>query len=330
MLKRILVPLDGSPLAEDAIGLAAAIARPAGAEIDLVMVHEPLFAGPSQDPTWTGRQIVAEERYLRDIASELASGAGVTSNQSLLHGRPDELIVTRALDQAVDLIVMTSHGRTGWSRAWMGSVADAVMRGSNVPVLMVRPNELRRDRRTLRSGIRRILVPLDGSDLAREALGPAGDLARALGARVDLVRIVEPVPIVSADIGMPYFYVPNIVDSEATEIVVRQAEQDLKRESGSLAAAGVSVGEEGVIVSKTPAQAIVDFARSQETGMVVMTTHGRGRSRLLIGSVAEKVRRATDLPVLVHRPKHARVPEPAFTDESVGEQLPALAISHRS
>ena len=163
MLKRILVPLDGSPLAEDAIGLAAAIARAEGAEIDLVMVHEPLFAAQSADPTWTGKQIVAEDRYLRDIAAELATGAGVTAQQTLLHGKPSDLIVTRALDAGADLIVMTSHGRTGWSRAWMGSVADAVMRGSNVPVLMVRANDLRRDRRALRAPIRRILVPLDGS-----------------------------------------------------------------------------------------------------------------------------------------------------------------------
>lgn len=324
MLKRILVPLDGSPLAEDAIGLAAAIARRTDATIDLVMVHEPLFAAQSNDPTWTGKQIVAEERYLRDIAKELASGAGVTSNQTLLHGKPSELIVTRALDVGADLVVMTSHGRTGWSRAWLGSVADAVMRGSNVPVLMVRSNELQRERRAPRTAIHRILVPLDGSDIAREALVAAADLARALEARVDLVRIVEPVPIVNADIGMPYLYMPNAVDSEATELVVRQAEEDLKRDAGFLGASGVLPGEQVVVVSRTPAQAIVDFAHGRETGMIVMTTHGRGRSRLVLGSVAEKVRRATDLPVLVHRPKVARLPEPAFTDESVGEQLPAL------
>jgi nucleotide-binding universal stress UspA family protein len=294
------------------------------------MVHEPLFAAQSADPTWTGKQIVAEDRYLRDIAAELATGAGVTAQQTLLHGKPSDLIVTRALDAGADLIVMTSHGRTGWSRAWMGSVADAVMRGSNVPVLMVRANDLRRDRRALRAPIRRILVPLDGSDLALEALGPAGDLARSLQARVDLVRVVEPVPIANVDIGMPFLYLPNVVDSEATEGLVHQAEQELKREVGRLSASGVFIGEQGVVVSSTPAQAIVDYARGRDTGMIVMTTHGRGRSRLLLGSVAEKVRRATDLPVLVHRPKHARLPGPAFTDESVGEQLPGLATSFRS
>ena len=327
MLRRIVVPLDGSSLAEDAIGLAAGIAQAAGATVDLLLVHQPLFGTQKEDPTWTDRQIVAEQHYLRTIVEELASGAHVTATQTILHGRPDQLIATHALDVNADLIVMTSHGRTGWSRAWLGSVADTVMRASNVPVLMVRPNEQRRDRRAVRASIRRILVPLDGSTLAQEALGTAAELARTLRARLDLVRIVEPMPIINRGIGEPFLYLPNVTDSEATELVVREAKGQLKVTAGALVADGVAVGEESVVVSATPAQAIADFARGRETGMIVMTTHGRGKSRLLIGSVAEKVRRATDLPVVVYRPQFARIPQSSFTDESVGEQLPALAGS---
>ena len=325
MLKRILVPLDGSPLAEEAIGMAAAIARASKARLDLLMVHEPILTGRRDDFTWSEKQIVAEQKYLLHIAGELVTGAGVQAQETLLRGQPAELIVTRATDCDADLIVMTSHGRTGWSRMWLGSVADAVVRQSNVPVLILRPAEQRHDPRALRKPVRKILVPLDGSSSAAEILGTVTDLARMWNARVDVLRIVAPVPLMTPDIGMPFVYLANVTDSESTEALVREATAELARDAETLRRAGVSVGEQRVVVSPFIAQAIADNAQALESELIAMSTHGRGASRFLIGSVADKVRRALDVPVLLHRPRVARHPVPAVTSQAVVEQLPALA-----
>jgi nucleotide-binding universal stress UspA family protein len=321
MLTNILVPLDGSDLAEEAIGMAAALARHSRATIDLLMVHEPALAVP--DASWNEKQIVAEQRYLQDIAAELRSGAGLSSRQTLVRGTPADLIGVRAADCGADLIVMTSHGRTGWSRAWIGSVADAVVRSSNVPVLMLKPNEQRHDRRALHKPVGRIVVPLDGSATATEIVPVVRDVAKCWNARVDLVRVVLPVPMLLPE-ASPMLINPVIPDAEATEAVRRDAVAQLEKDAGTLREAGLEVGHQQVTVSAQPAQAIVECARAREAGMIVMATHGRGRSRLLVGSIAEKVRRATDLPVLLHRPRFARVPQPEMTLQAISEQLPAL------
>lgn len=325
MLKRILVPLDGSPLAEEAIGMAAAIARASNAHLDLLMVHEPILTGRRDDFTWSEKQIVAEQKYLLQIAGELATGAGVHAQETLLRGQPAELIVTRATDCDADLIVMTSHGRTGWSRVWLGSVADAVVRQSHVPVLILRPAEQRHDPRALRKPVKKILIPLDGSSTAAEVLGVVTDLARTWNARVDVLRVVAPVPLITPDIGMPFVYLANVTDSEATEALVREAAAELARDAESLRRGGISVGAQRVVVSPFTAQAIADNAQALEADLIAMSTHGRGASRLFIGSVADKVRRALEIPVLLHRPRIARHPVPPVSTQAVVEQLPALA-----
>jgi nucleotide-binding universal stress UspA family protein len=324
MFKNVLVPLDGSDLAEEAVGMAAAIARASHATIDLLMVHEPLFPG-RDDITWNERQIVVEERYLHGIAAELESGAGVSSRQTVVRGQPSELIATRAADSGADLIVMTSHGRTGWSRAWLGSVADAVVRGVSIPVLMLRPLAHRHDRRATRKPIDRIVVPLDGSAVSMEILGAVRELARCWNARLDFIRVVEPVPALTAEAASPLIYFPNIVDVEATAAVEREAIRDLERDVRAFRESGIAVGDPLVTVSPKPAQAIVDFAKAREAGLIAMASHGRGHSRLLIGSVADKVRRATDLPVLLQRARFSRRTHSRMTFEEVAEQLPALS-----
>ena len=325
MLKRILVPLDGSDLAEQAIGMAASIARASKASIDLLMVHELLMGFGGDDPTWNERAIVSEQKYLHSIAEELRSGAGVESTQTLVRGAPAELITARAADCGADLIVMTSHGRTGWSRAWIGSVADAVMRASNVPVMMLRPAEQVRHPRAATRRVARIAVPLDGSDVAMEILRPVSQLASCWRARVDLVRVVAPVPLLTPAVTMPFVYLPNVADSEATERVVAAAAAALDRDADVLRRAGVDVGERVVLVSDRTADAIIGFARSHDADLVALATHGRGRSRLFIGSVADKVRRGLSVPVLLHRPRFACVAQPEMSAITVAEQLPALA-----
>jgi nucleotide-binding universal stress UspA family protein len=227
------------------------------------------------------------------------------------------MICQRAHDVDADLIVMTSHGRTGLSRSWLGSVADAVLRRSAVPVLLQRPIEGKSRRDAAHHLFKHVLVPLDGSGRAAEILSSASSLARSSGARVTLLRAVQPVPAIIADAGLPFIYPPTIQDDVATARLVDEAKQEIAEVARRLRVDGVAV-EAHVVVAAHIASAILDFARGHDVDVIAMTTHGRGASRLLIGSVADKVIRGSGLPMLLHRPlsveaeAHAESAEPAL------------------
>ena len=324
MFRKLLVPLDESDLAEMAIGRAAAIARGSGAAIDLVLAHQPLLTH-LDDPTWNDKEKARQRAYLEKIARELETGSGVTATFAVIHALPVDVICERARDSNADLIVMTSHGRTGWSRAWIGSVADGVMRQSAVPVLMLRPMTRKADPRAVQIGFRRILVPLDGSVESREILAPVADLARSSSASVSLLRVVEPVRLFGAEIGVPLAYMPAMVDDRATEQVVAAAQHELDDAAAELTRRGITVIEKAAVVSPAVAPAIVDYARDRKIDVIGMSTHGRGMSRLFIGSVADKVRRGAEVPMLLLRPRRVRERDAALSDASVAAQLPAIA-----
>jgi nucleotide-binding universal stress UspA family protein len=201
MFRQLLVPLDRSALAEQALGQAAAVARASHAAMDVVLVHEPLpFAGYADAP-WNAERWSGEHEYLETIARELVSGATVAVSHEVMRGGVVEMICQRAHDVDADLIVMTSHGRTGLSRMWLGSVADGVIRRSSVPVLLLRPVE-NENRHAAAHVFKKILVPLDGSAVGADALPPAQALAHLSGARLVLLRVVQPVPMILVDAGV--------------------------------------------------------------------------------------------------------------------------------
>jgi nucleotide-binding universal stress UspA family protein len=319
MFSKVLVPLDRSSLAEQALGRAAAIARASHAIMDLVLVHEALPAGDNDASR-------ADDRYLESVANEVSTGASIPVSHATVEGAPAEMISARARDVGADLIVMTSHGRTGLSRWWLGSVADAVVRRSSVSVLILRPVEKPADRFAATRLFSRVLVPLDGSRLAADALDAASALARCCQATVVLLRVVPPVPLISAyDVNQPMTYPAAIPDMEATDKlvqdVVRQMEEVARvvRERG-----GVKV-EAHVIVGGHVADAIIDFARGHSIDVIAMSTRGRGASRVLLGSVADKLLRASGLPILLRRPAPSGSDDSILNAGDVAEQLPALS-----
>lgn len=322
MFKKILVPLDRSVFAEQAVGQAALLARRAKAEIDLVMVHVPFpFAGFSDQP-WDDKEAAGEATYLAAIQAELRSGAGVPATYAVLHGEPADHIRLRAIDIGADLIVMTTHGRTGLSRLWLGSVADSVVRHSPVPVLMLRPTKSGRGRATARHSFSRILVPLDGSALAAGAIGPAADLARATGAALILLRVVLPLPLMSAyDPATPFAYQPMVADETATEDAAAEARRTIDAVASRLRDdTALDVSAE-VVVDSRVAEAIVRFAQTHDIDVIAMSTHGRSATRWLLGSVADKVLRGSGLPVLLRRPAAVEAHGAALTDADVADQI---------
>ena len=326
MFTKLLVPLDRSSLAEQAIGPAAAIARACHAGIDLVLVHEPFpFVGYSEvlrdSDEWA-----AEHTYVEKMAAELTAKASVPTTSVVLRGAAAEMICARAKEAGCDLVVMTSHGRTGFSRTWLGSVADAVMRHASIPVLMLRPTEGPATRTAAEQPFKHVLVTLDGSALAADILPAATALAQASGASLTLLRVVPPVPlIVPIDPALPIPNVPLIPDEAATRWLVDETRKELqeiaqrRREE-----CGVAV-DAHVVVNQHAAAAIIDFVRAHEIDVVAMSTHGRGASRWLLGSVADKVLRASGVPVLLRRPLAAPGESALVTSSTIAEQLPALS-----
>ncbi len=312
MFKRLLVPLDRSPLAEQALGQAAAIARSSHAAVDVILVHEPLAFAGFADVPWNADQWGDEENYIATIAEEVLSGAVVPISYAIQRGAPAETISHRAIDIDADLIVMTSHGRTGLSRAWMGSIADGVIRRSSVPVLLLRPIEGKSRYEAAHHLFKKILVPLDGSVWASDILSAAIALAESGDGRLVVLRVVQPVPLVIADGNMPFAYPPPIADEIATKRLVAEAKEQVVSLARRSRQNGTEI-EPHVVVAAHVAQAILDFVRAHDIDAIAMSTHGRGASRLLIGSVADKVLRGSDIPLLLRRP-----PEIAEHDEPAG------------
>jgi len=196
-----------------------------------------------------------------------------------------------------DMIVMSTHGRGGLDRLWLGSVADYLVRTAEVPVLLVRPTKEERPAPTVVKP-RQILVPLDGSPLAEAVLEPATELAKSLGAELLLVQVVKPVSIVT---DQPVLFAAGY-DEQLTALWRTEAEDYLEDIAEDLRKQGVratSVAATGYSVHET----LLDLATPDSGAMIAIATHGRGGfRRLMVGSVADKLIRTAEVPVLVVRP----------------------------
>ena len=291
----VMVPLDGSPFAEQALPLALAIARRIGAHLHLVRVRAILPLSVDED-----------EAYVKATAAEIESRlpAKVTpwvltdEFGALQYPPPAPDMVAKTLAnharEHADLIVMSTHGRGGVKRAWLGSVADALLRIAPRPVLLVRPGAVKfgiaedADR-----VITHILIPLDGSETAEQAVPVARDLAEPLGASITLLRVTSPLALqLSSDPADGY----PLADPTSGR---RAAVHNLNGVAAPLHRAGLTV-DLRVIEQLSPAPAIVDFAATHAVDLVALTTTGGGSiRRVLLGSVADHVIRKGETPVLV-------------------------------
>lgn len=299
MFRKLLIPLDGSALAEQALVTGTAIARGADATIDLVLVHDLApFENIRQGP-WGAPQWDEAHQYLTTVAAELGAGANVCATHGLRGGEPVELICERAAEVEADLIVMTSHGRTGLRRAWFGSVADGVMRSAKIPVLILRAHAGPADALAAQRRFKRILVPFDGTSTAIFPF--AASLAACSGAELTLLRVVVPIPEIAMAAGVPYAYVNAVVDDVATQRCVEEAERHLADIARALSdETGVCVHSR-VIVDQSVANAIIDQAVAYDADVVAMTTQSGPVARFFLGSIADKVVRGADRSVLLYR-----------------------------
>jgi nucleotide-binding universal stress UspA family protein len=296
--RTLLVPLDGSELAELAIPVATRLALRDGAELHLVRAHVPLMheatPGGAEWEAWTREE---ERDYLEAAAARVRQGGVPEVFTAMVESPVAESICAHAARIEADLVIMATHGRTGFSRLWFGSVADAVVRGSSVPVLLARAAE---DVERSSRPYRRIVVPLDGSPSAERIIPHAVALAVPDRAQVTFVRVVVPVHVPTP--AFAYAEGDPGPDAEATEQVVDAAETQLSDVVRRLSRAHPWLDAEAVVhVHGQPASAILRVASGQRADLIAMATHGRGGSRLLVGSVADKVLRGTTAAMLVCR-----------------------------
>lgn len=299
----VLVPLDGSDFAREALPCGEHIARRDGARLRLVAVHPGLPPGPggTVPEALTGadrRKRESRREALEALAGELRE-RGLKAEAEVLSGPVVEELARRAGESA-DLVVMATHGRGPLSRLWLGSVADGLVRSSPVPVLLVRPRDDDTDGEAPGSGgFHRVLVPLDGSARARRAVEPAARLLDDPAGALILLRVVVPVTLT----GLGPADVPSGVDVSATEAMEEEAEQRLDETARKVGERlGLAV-ESRVVRHPHPAEAVLRAVSETEADAAAVATHGRGGlQRVLLGSVADKVVRGARTPVLVVRP----------------------------
>ncbi|HXG08223.1 MAG TPA: universal stress protein [Gemmataceae bacterium] len=303
MYRSLLVPLDGSTFGEQALPLALSIAHRAKAVLRLAHVHVPLAAMYVEGVPFLDNDLESEAKeheraYLDAVVKRLASDPAVSLTSTLLEGPIANALLEYAAAVGVDLLIMTTHGRGPLSRFWLGSVADQLVRQAPMPILLVRPREGSPE---LPGGpcFRHILIPLDGSPLAEQAIEPAVALGSLFEVGYTLLRVVNPLQTVGHD---PAGFAISGFDPLVQKRLQVEAEDYLERIAERLRPRATRVLTR-VIVGAQPAAAILDAAREQGADLIALATHGRGGlRRLLLGSIADKVLRGATTPVLVRRP----------------------------
>jgi nucleotide-binding universal stress UspA family protein len=304
METRILVPLDGSRLSEQSLPYAMTLGQRLPAELVLFSavsipsdVREALEkAGLEPEPLFEELEIEAGE-YLEALA-HLLSKAELSVSHVVLRSRAAEAIVEYAEQADIQLIVMASHGYTGIARWTHGSVAERVLQSAPVPILLVRAKEGITQGLPEAHPCRRVLVPLDGSKLAEQVLPTVFPIAAALGCEVTLFRVLV------VDTAGPFtgrWYLPQNSSFET-------ADQDARSYLERLAS---YIKEQGIRVSTATqlgpvAKSIIDYVEGHDVDLIAMCTHGRtGIARWALGSVADRVLRAGDKPVLLVRARRS-------------------------
>lgn len=315
MFTQILVPLDGSTLAEQALPIAARIARTTQGSILLVRVvsilQSVMITAPGASPVIA--QIFELERHEaeRYLASITASPTlqGIPVATSLVSGPAASTILDVAKQQHCDLIILSSHGMTGIQRWLIGSVAQEVVRYSSIPTIVIPSRGSSGD--LIRVGPKRILVGLDGSSLSEAILEPAAQLCTVLSApeqgTLHLAHVVQPVHV--GNKLAAYEKEIKKENKEKANVYLQNIEQCIRSYdlASSLQITFATYSEYDI------AHALVYAAESgeQSTGemrnvcdMIALATHGRtGIPQWFLGNTAERVLGTTTLPLLIVRPQ---------------------------
>lgn len=289
MVDRILVPLDGSPRAEQILTQVARLLKREDAEVILTSVNDFSYS-------LTARLLEAERAssaaYLKK-AVDILQGQGVRARALRLEGHVPESIVQAAKEVGATLIALSAHGRSGLARWALGSVAEKVVRAAPVPVLLMRSASNGPSGIPMPGGevpFRRILVPVDGSEASQDVVPAAAAFAGRFEAEVQVLSVEMPLVV---PMGAEFATSPppaKMLDARdaAEKAAARFAEKGIR--ARALAAVGDAAG------------VILDTASAEGADLIAMATHGwTGLMRWMLGSVTERVLRHSTLPMLIVR-----------------------------
>ena len=313
MTHTILVPLDGSPVAESGLRSACKLARDSGATLYLMRTTM-FFAGDRSTYAEERRSLHEAQDYLAALERDLQT-RGFEVCSDVLPCDPVRGILFAAESRQAGLISMSTHGRTGVGHALLGSVAEAVLRKCDVPVLLTRAG--RQEGQEGDAGFERLLVALDGSRLSEVSLDVLEREIVGKNAEIELVRVVpRHAPLTMP--GLAGESAPQARDElvRETDRYVREAQAYLDkvgnaRLEGRVWHCAVPVG--------SPCAEILDTAAGDNADLIVVATHGRqGLDKVLYGSVALDLLRHVEVPLLVVQGRGLETENPA--KQSVARQ----------
>jgi nucleotide-binding universal stress UspA family protein len=302
MYRNILIPVDGSEAGAHALPVASAIAHHCGARLHVVMVHDPStyipfvpgeVAVPVFDEETISRQREESEAAVGRLVAELQS-RGIPASGTVLEGTTVETIADHAVDIGIELTVMSTHGRSGFNRLRLGSVASGYVTRTSTPTLLVRVTAEGGARpAALPSGT--LLCPLDGSPFSEAILPHARRFAESLGLQMELLSITTPSAIPMAPFGT------EALLSDPRDLT---AQEEGRQNYLERVAAGCPPGTTTrAITDMAVGNAIIEAARAEHVGAIALATHGRsGIMRFVLGSVADEVLRGAEAPILVYKP----------------------------
>lgn len=286
MIGTVITPLDGSALSEQALKIAQSIASQRNVELVIARIGR---IGADEPEMQTIRA------YLQKKASE-CSGAVRTFTD---RGRPADSIIDLSGQHADSVVVMSTHGRGGIHRWMTGSVADEVVRGAGVPVLLVRGDQEIPDAESF--SLRSILLPVDGSPYSESAVRYAIELAKLYGSTIHVLRVV--------DTPSAYGMLSRHLETAATGDILDEIIESMRNEANAYVDELSSrIRDEGITVKTTvlegfPGEQLIQHERRGFFQLVVMATAGRsGVSRVVFGSVAERMLKMGRSPVMMVRP----------------------------
>jgi Universal stress protein UspA and related nucleotide-binding proteins len=298
MFRNVMVPVDGSSFSREAVLQGLRLASLYGATLRLVRVASapPFSIGSDAAIGLVSAEAVhaGELSELYSIAAECRAHSTINVTASLERGPVVDALCGYARRNGVDVIVMRSHARGGFARAWFGSVADSLIRESGIPVLIVRPPSVATGLE--RGGTyRRIIVPLDGSMLAEQALPIAMSMARSENATVLLLFVLLATPSIEGhEVLSP---IGPVSEREVTE--VQSYLDNVVLQYGSR----VQMTTRMVVATDDVPSAILRAAEADEADLIAMSSRGRGMmARTIGGSVSDRVMRESAISTLVIHP----------------------------
>lgn len=284
MIGTVIVPLDGSELAAQVLPFARAIAEKSDVPLQLVWVL-------AEDGPASAKE--EAQTYLRQQAQAIGDRARI----NIRMGQPGEQIVKAAEEADDPLIVMATHGRSGFKRLFSGSVAEHVVSESGAPVFLIRHETKGRQEGLVHT----IAVPLDGSVYGEAALPYAKELARDFDAELLLVRVAETSQVYGMMTPEPVGAASAEAINEVIEQLVSETREYLETTAAALRQEGFNVRTEAL--EGFPADQLMALEREVAVNVIVMATHGRsGLGRLVFGSVAERILKNGTTPILMIKP----------------------------